>query len=94
MNIQKISPVLNEEFKITFKAAKIKKDVLKSAKRSLKHDVVDLRETLPKNKNVKKNKLYGYDPTGRNSNEYKDFTAADAVGLGAMFALGLAASLL
>ena len=89
MKVQKTDLVSKRMKQTSFGALKVKR-----AKRTLTKDTVELRKNLPDNKNSKTNKLYGYDPTGRNNDEPKDFNAADAIGLGAMFAIGLAASLL
>lgn len=93
MKVQKINSVSQTDKKTVFKSAKIKSSVLKTARRTLSQDSIELRKNLPNNKNAKSNKLYGYDPTGNNVHD-EDITVGDAVGLGAMFALGLAASLL
>ena len=95
MRIQKINATPTEPTTETnFRAVKLKTSTIKSARRTLTGDTLELRKGLPKNKNTKSEKLYGYDPTGRNNQENKEFTTADAIGLGAMFAVGLAASLL
>lgn len=94
MKVQKIDSVSKKTNQPSFEALKLKTSTIKRAKRTLTKDSVELRKDLPDNKKSKTNKLYGYDPTGRNNDEPKDFTAADAIGLGAMFAIGLAASLL
>ena len=94
MKIQKIDSVSKKTRQLSFEALKLKTSTIKRAKRTITRDTVELRKNLPDNKNSKTNKLYGYDPTGRNNDEPKDFNAADAIGLGAMFAIGLAASLL
>lgn len=94
MKVQKIDSVVKKTNEVSFQALKLKSATIRKAKRTLTQDTVDLRRNLPDNKKSKTNKLYGYDPTGRNNNENKDFTAADAIGLGISFAVGLAASLL
>ena len=94
MKVQKIDSVSKNTNDVSFHALKLKTSNLRRAKRTLTKDTLEIRKDLPDNKKSKTNKLYGYDPTGRNNNEDKDFTAADAIGLGAMFAIGLAASLL
>ena len=94
MKIQKTDLVSKRMKQTSFGALKVKTSTIKRAKRTLTKDTVELRKNLPDNKNSKTNKLYGYDPTGRNNDEPKDFNVADAIGLGAMFAIGLAASLL
>ena len=94
MKVQKIDSVSKKTGNVSFQALKLKSSGIRKSRRILTKDTVELRKNLPDNKNSKSNKLYGYDPTGRNNNEDKDYTAADAIGLGAMFAIGLAASLL
>ena len=94
MKILKIESVSKKTQNPAFSALKLKTSTIKNAKRTLTKDTVELKKNLPDNRNSKSNKLYGYDPTGRNNDENKDYTVADAIGLGAMFAIGLAASLL